>query len=108
MYVTCWPFSGESSGITAATTPKPTSEMLHGEDDQGGPVVGLREVEVEGEHGDAEDDCGADDAVDDGVDAPMPSRWVTRLVGLMNVYSIVPSHRSHCTVSESTSKIIER
>ena len=28
MLVTCWPFSGDSSGITAATMPKPTSDTL--------------------------------------------------------------------------------
>jgi hypothetical protein len=33
---------------------------------------------------------------------------VIRLEGLMNVYSMVPSHRSQLTVSESTSKSIER
>ena len=34
--------------------------------------------------------------------------WVMRLEGLMNVYSMVPSQRSQLTVSERTSKSIER
>src|SRR2546423_8250055 len=38
----------------------------------------------------------------------MPSRWIGRDSGAMNVYSIVPSHRSQATVSVITSKMIPR
>ena len=60
------------------------------------------------EHGDdPEQQRGADDAVDDA-NRPMPNRCIGRESGAMNVYSIVPSQRSHATVSVSTSKMIPR
>ena len=40
--------------------------------------------------------------------APMPNRCVDRDSGAMNVYSIVPSQRSHATVSVTNSKMIPR
>ena len=40
--------------------------------------------------------------------APIPSRCDVREIGAMNVYSMVPSHRSHATVSVTTSKIRPR
>ena len=39
---------------------------------------------------------------------PMPNRWTGRDSGAMNVYSIVPSQRSHATVSVTISKMIPR
>ena len=38
----------------------------------------------------------------------MPSRCTGRASGAMNVYSIVPSQRSHATVSVRISKTIPR
>ena len=38
----------------------------------------------------------------------MPSRCTARDNGAMNVYSIVPSQRSHATVSVRISKMIPR
>ena len=40
--------------------------------------------------------------------APMPKRCIERDSGAMNVYSIVPSQRSHATVSVTNSKMIPR
>ena len=40
--------------------------------------------------------------------APWPPRWTNRDSGAMNVYSIVPSQRSHATVSVMNSKMIPR
>ena len=39
---------------------------------------------------------------------PMPIRCTGRETGAMNVYSIVPSQRSHATVSVTISKMIPR
>src|SRR5213595_3845016 len=39
---------------------------------------------------------------------PVPNRCVARVSGAMNVYSMVPSHRSQATVSISSSKTIPR
>ena len=39
---------------------------------------------------------------------PMPIRCTGRESGAMNVYSIVPSQRSHATVSVRISKMIPR
>ena len=40
--------------------------------------------------------------------APIPSRCDVREIGAMNVYSMVPSHRSQATVSVTISKISPR
>ncbi len=40
--------------------------------------------------------------------SPIPNRWIGRESGAMNVYSIVPSQRSHATVSVTISKMIPR
>ncbi len=40
--------------------------------------------------------------------SPIPNRWTGRDSGAMNVYSIVPSQRSHATVSVTISKMIPR
>ena len=39
---------------------------------------------------------------------PWPARCIDRESGAMNVYSIVPSQRSHATVSVRNSKMIPR
>jgi len=39
---------------------------------------------------------------------PTPARWTGRRIGAMNVYSIVPSQRSHATVSVMNSNTSPR
>jgi hypothetical protein len=78
-----------------------------GEDEQGSPVVGVGEVELEERRADAEGERRLEDAVDDRVEAH--AEQVRNPAGGAHERVLDgPSHRSQLTVSESTSKSIER
>ena len=69
--------------------------------------VGVRHVQPEHRRDDAEDQRRADEPVAIAK-RPIPIRCTGRESGAMNVYSIVPSQRSHATVSVRISKMIPR
>ena len=68
--------------------------------------VGHREVEEE--DADREQEHRPQEPVGDGEDAPVPRGASPGESGAMNVYSIVPSQRSHATVSIRNSKSTPR
>ena len=110
MKPSCAPFSGEISGRIAVIIPIPTNEIdaTASSDERRDEVRVRRGARPKNSATTANSSAVRTSAVERRANVPIPSRCTGRASGAMNVYSIVPSQRSHATVSVRISKMIPR